>query len=118
MKDVGLRSGELEHIRSVFHRAPDVTEVLLYGSRAKGTWQAASDIDLALVGVRDPLRVEAIAEELDELPLPYRFDVKAYDAIGYAPLREHITRVGVTLYRRTNDGADHVLKADGEGDEP
>jgi hypothetical protein len=49
------------------------------------------------------LRAEAIAEELEELPLPYRFDVKAYDAIGYAPLREHITRVGITLYRRVDD---------------
>jgi uncharacterized protein len=101
MEDTGLRSDELQRIRTVFQRAPDVAEVLLYGSRANGTWQAASDIDLALVGVRDPLRVEAIAEELDELPLPYRFDVKSYDAIAYAPLREYITRVGVTLYRRT-----------------
>ena len=76
--------------------------VRLFGSRVKGTWQSGSDIDLALVGVREPLRVEAIAEELEELPLPYRFDVKAYDAIAYAPLREHIARVGVTLYRRAD----------------
>jgi uncharacterized protein len=103
MKDVGLRPDELQRIRSVFRRAPDVAEVRLYGSRAKGTCRPGSDIDLALVGVRDPLRAEAIAEELEELPLPYRFDVKAYDAIGYTPLLEHIARVGVTVYRRADD---------------
>lgn len=103
MNDVGLRPDELKRIRAVFRRAPDVAEVRLYGSRAKATCQPGSDIDLALVGVRDLLRAEAIAEELEELPLPYRFDVKAYDAISYAPLREHIARVGVTLYRRADD---------------
>jgi predicted nucleotidyltransferase len=100
MKDVGLRPDELQHIRDVFRRAPDVSEVRLYGSRAKGSWQLASDIDLALIGVRDPLRAEAIAEELDELPLPYRFEVKAYDAISYTTLLEQIDRFGVTVYRR------------------
>jgi predicted nucleotidyltransferase len=88
---------------TVFREAPDVVEVRLYGSRAKGTAQPGSNVDLALVGVRDPLRAEAIAEELEELPLPYRFDVRAYDAVGYAPLREHIARVGITLYRRVDD---------------
>lgn len=100
---MGLRPDELRCIRAVFRAAPDVTEVRLYGSRANGTSQPGSDIDLALVGVADPLRAEAIAEQLEELPLPYRFDVRAYDAIGYAPLREHIARVGVTLYRRAAD---------------
>jgi hypothetical protein len=41
---------------------------------------------------------------LEELPLPCRLDMQAYDTIGYARLREHIARVGVTLYRRGNDG--------------
>jgi hypothetical protein len=53
--------------------------------------------------VDDDLQAEAVAEELDELPLPYHFDVKAYGAIRYAPLREHIARVGLTLYRREPD---------------
>ena len=85
MSDIGLRPDELRRMYPVFRKAPDVAEVRLYGSRAKGTAQPGSDIDVALVGVRDPLRAEVIAEELEKLPLPYRFDVKAYDAIGYAP---------------------------------
>ena len=100
MKDTGLSPDEIERMRSVFRRVPAIGEVVLYGSRAKGTHRPGSDIDLALVGLDDPVQAEAVAEELDELPTPYRFDVKAYGSIADGPLREHIARVGVSLYRR------------------
>lgn len=100
MKDAGLSPDEIERMRSVFRRVPAISEVVLYGSRAKGTQRRGSDIDLALVGLDDPVQAEAVAEELEELPTPYRFDVKAYGSIADGPLREHIARVGVSLYRR------------------
>lgn len=108
MKDIGLAPHEIDWLREVFRRFPAIREVTLYGSRAKGTHRLESDVDLALVGVDEDLQAEAVAEELDELPLPYRFDVKAYDCLTYGPLREHILRVGVSLYRREasdQDGA-------------
>ena len=87
-------------MRGVFRRAPAIREVVLYGSRAKGTYRPESDIDLALVGVEDEVQAEAISDELDELPLPYRFDVKASSSINYPPLQAHISRVGILIYRR------------------
>jgi len=98
MKDLGLTPHEIDLLRGVFRRFPAISEVILYGSRAKGTYRPESDIDLALVGIDDDIQAEAVADELDELPLPYRFDVKAYGGIKYSPLREHIARVGVSLY--------------------
>ena len=100
MKQIGLSADEIEMMRSVFRRTPEIVDVVLYGSRAKGTFQAQSDVDLALIGVDDDLRAEAVADALDRLPLPYHFDVKAFGRIRHAPLREHIQRVGVSLYRR------------------
>lgn len=100
MSALGLTPDELALIRAVFRRHPEVESVQLFGSRAKGTHQPWSDVDLALRGVTDPLRAEAIAADLDELPLPYRFDVVAFPTIAHEPLREHIERVGVTVYRR------------------
>lgn len=100
MKEIGLTPQKIDLLRTVFRRFPAIREVVLYGSRAKGTYRPESDIDLALVGVDDDVQAEAVADELDELPLPYRFDVKAYGGIQYGPLREHIARVGVSLYRR------------------
>lgn len=93
-----LGVNEFALIRSVLSRHPAVVSAVLYGSRAKGTATPASDIDIALEGIDDPLQAEAIASELDELPLPYRFDVRALSAIEYGPLREHIARVGQQIY--------------------
>ena len=88
-----LLPAEIEIIRSVFWRHPEITEVRLFGSRAKGTHRPESDVDLAVWGQVDDLRAEAIAAELDELPLPYRYDVKPFGSIKVGALRDHIERV-------------------------
>jgi predicted nucleotidyltransferase len=93
-----LHPDELEAIRSVFRRHPEVTMVKLFGSRAKGTQRPESDVDLAIWGDVDALAAEAIATELDELPLPYRYDVIASSSIHVQALREHIARVGVQIF--------------------
>lgn len=86
-------------VRDVFRRHPAVSAAILFGSRAKGTHAACSDVDLAVVGDVTPLEAEAIAGELEELPLPYRFDVQPLARISHPPLREHIDRVGICIYR-------------------
>lgn len=100
MKAAALTPTELALLQSVFIRHPEVAEVRLFGSRAKSTHQNHSDIDLAVWGDIDPLSAQALAAELDELPLPYRYDVQAFDRIKSPPLREHIERVGILLYRK------------------
>jgi uncharacterized protein len=95
---IQLKPRELQLICSILTRHAEVTGAILFGSRAKGTASQSSDIDLALEGIEDPLLAEAIASELDELPLPYAFDVKALVAIRHRPLLEHIERVGVRIY--------------------
>lgn len=93
-----LTEQELALVRGVFDRHPEVSAAILYGSRAKGTHRPSSDVDLAVVGDLTPLAAEAIAGELDELPLPYRFDVQPVARITHEPLREHIERVGICIY--------------------
>ena len=98
MKIPALTPEELGLLRQVFSRHAEIKNVKIFGSRAKGTNAAGSDIDLALWGDVDALRAESIAAELDELPLPYRYDVKPFHLIKLRPLREHIERVGITVY--------------------
>lgn len=94
----GLDPRALELIRGVFRRHPDVREVRIYGSRATGHFEKQSDVDLALWGDINRSLVARIMAELDELPLPYTFDVQAYESITHEPLRRHINEFGRVLY--------------------
>ena len=49
-------------------------------------------------GLSGTLQIEALAMELDELSLPYKFDVKSLTGISNPALIDHIARVGVNLY--------------------
>lgn len=93
-----LKPAEIEMVRSVFRHHHEVKSATLFGSRAKGTRSDRSDVDLVVTGDVEPLRAETIAAELDELPLPYRFEVQPLEHIHFRPLLEHIRRVGVLIY--------------------
>ena len=67
-----LVASELELVRSLLRELPEIESATLFGSRAKGTHSERSDVDLALAGLLGDLGAEAIAAELEELPLPYR----------------------------------------------
>lgn len=98
MKPPPLKPAELDMVRSVFRFHPEVTTATLFGSRAKGTHSERSDVDIAVAGDVAPLEAEAIAAELEELPLPYRFEVQPLAHIHHRPLLEHIQRVGIPIY--------------------
>jgi uncharacterized protein len=98
MKTPALKPDEMALLRGVFRRYPEINAVKLFGSRAKGTHSPGSDIDLALWGELDAVRAQTIASELDDLPLPYQYDVKPFHLIKLRPLREHIERVGIIVY--------------------
>ena len=105
MTSFGLTDSEQEMIRAVLRRHAEVTEARIFGSRATGNFQPDSDIDLALWGNLSLSAIAAIAGELDELSLPYMFDVQAYDSIRHPPLREHIDRIGQIFYSRAGEPA-------------
>jgi len=101
----GLSEDALEAIRGVLARYPAVEEAVLFGSRSLGRPHPRSDVDLALRGEVSPLEAESIALELDDLPLPFHFDVQALAAIHHGGLRAHISRAGKTVYRKAAPAA-------------
>ncbi len=97
----GLSDETARKIRNVFSHYPEVEKAVLYGSRAKGSHRPGSDIDLALFGDKlDQTIIGRIDEELDDLLLPYRFDLSLFGTITQRELIEHIERVGVLFYER------------------
>ena len=83
-------------ISEVFRRHHEISSAKLFGSRAKGSHMPHSDVAFAVWGL-DALGAEAIAADLDDLPLPYRFDVIPFALIQQSSLREHIERIGVPM---------------------
>jgi uncharacterized protein len=96
----GLPETALDSIRKVIAGYPSVREAILFGSRALGREHARSDIDIALEGDLNLLDSEGIALELEELPLPFHFDIHIAKNVRHQALRDHIDRVGKSFYRR------------------
>ena len=95
----GLHEENINKINRVFSRYKSVEEVILYGSRAKGNFRPGSDIDLTIIGKNLSLRdLNKITLELDDLLMPYTFDVSIYRHIKDPDLIDHITRVGKVFY--------------------
>ncbi|NCO02202.1 MAG: nucleotidyltransferase domain-containing protein [Epsilonproteobacteria bacterium] len=92
----GLSEDVIAKIKSVFAKYPQIKKVVLYGSRAKGNFRDGSDIDLSLFADDIELSLlQKIELELDDLLLPYTFDLSVYSELKSDELKEHIDRVGV-----------------------
>ena len=100
MSENGLPPVVLGHLLRVFEAYPDLNSVRLYGSYATGKANPRSDIDLATLGITDRYRMGRLALDLEDLPIPQKCDVQAYESIDYEPLRRHIDEHGVTIYER------------------
>jgi predicted nucleotidyltransferase len=97
----GLRESDMEKLHNVFVRFPEVEEVLLYGSRAKGNYHHGSDIDITMKGEKLNRDISAkIAMELDDLLLPYMIDLSLFHQIDNPDLLSHISRVGQLFYKK------------------
>ena len=97
----GLSRETIEKINFVFQAFNEIDAVVLYGSRAKGNFKPGSDIDLSLKGERIDLHLlNKISLALDDLLLPYTFDLSIYHQINNPALIDHITRVGEPFYTR------------------
>jgi predicted nucleotidyltransferase len=97
----GLDQQTVAKIRDIFARHENIDEVILYGSRAKGNYKPGSDIDLTLKGNGLNLeQLNIINNELDDLLLPYAFDISIFHQISNPDLIDHINRVGKIFYKR------------------
>ena len=97
----GLKEDDIGAINAIFSLYPTIDKVALYGSRAKGNYKPGSDIDLTIIehGLTfdDLLQIE---RQLDDLLLPYTFDLSLFRKIDHPELLAHIQRVGVPFFAR------------------
>jgi predicted nucleotidyltransferase len=96
----GLTKQDMKTIIQVLKEYPEVETAVLYGSRAMGTYQRGSDIDIALKGKK---LTSSICSHIhfkleEETLLPYFFDITDYQSIKNEKLKDHIDRVGKVIY--------------------
>ena len=100
----GLKDSHRNAIIDILSANKRIERVVLFGSRAMGTYTMTSDVDLVLYGDHLTLTDQAhLADALDKLTVPQRVDLMLYDAIDNDELCKHIERHGVEWYRRQQD---------------
>ena len=97
----GLSEAVQSELVKVFSQIPGIHRVILFGSRAKGSFKPGSDIDLAIeapdLSTRDLLQIKTI---IDDLMLPFKVDVLLRHQLEDASLEDHIQRVGLVFYHK------------------
>lgn len=96
----GLKPEVVAAIRAVLAGFDCIGQAILYGSRAKGGYRPGSDIDLTLKLKGEPPRslLLDLGQALDDLDLPYTFDISLLHQLTNPNLLEHIERVGVVFF--------------------
>ena len=97
----GLTDRDIKTLQDIFKKYPDVKNVFIFGSRAKGTYKQGSDIDLTIMneGVKDTV-ISKIKSDFEDSSLPYTVDLVSYHTIKHPELKNHIDRVGVPFYEK------------------
>lgn len=94
-KIFGLSPETHQKIAQTLQGQARVQKVWIYGSRAKGNFRPGSDIDLCLEGTLELEDLLQIRSHLDDLDLPYSFDLSIKALIHNPALLDHIQRCGL-----------------------
>lgn len=98
----GLDEKVIEDIVNILKKYKEVESAKIFGSRARGDYRKASDIDIALFGdkLTDSIHTK-IFFEMDDLYLPYKIDLINFNSISPDDtIRDNIAREGVEFYAK------------------
>lgn len=96
MEQTGIKEIVIEEICNLAQKY-DVQTVILFGSRARGDYKRASDIDLAVSG-GDVFHFALDVDE--ETSTPLKYDIIDLDGNVQKELRESIRTEGRVLYQK------------------
>ena len=98
MNQFGISDKSYHLILQYFTSQERIEKVVIFGSRALGTYRNGSDIDVAVWG-KDWNDI-AIKTDLEELSSPYMYGVIDYDKLDNEKLKNHIDVYGKLLFVR------------------
>lgn len=101
MNKFGLTNENFNLLQKVFSNNPEINNVLLFGSRAKGNYNNRSDIDLVITNdLPNRYVIGKILDEVNNSNFPYLIDLQVLSNITNQNLLEHIKRVGLVFYNK------------------
>lgn len=91
----GLAERHYADFVRIFQRYPQIEEVLIFGSRAKGTAKPWSDFDLAVIapGLSEP-DFSKLWNEIDDLSLVFKLDLVHWDRLPEDRFKQKIRQEG------------------------
>ncbi|MDP3559351.1 MAG: nucleotidyltransferase domain-containing protein [Legionellaceae bacterium] len=97
--EFGLPPTAIQALQNIFKLHSKIEQVILYGSRAMGSYRTGSDIDLCLIAPTLTFTEQlSLENKIDDLLLPWKIDVSIRHKIDNPALLDHINRVGVVFY--------------------
>lgn len=95
----GIKEETFEEMINIFNQIKQIERVILFGSRAKGTYKETSDIDLAVEFEKEDKKLLLI-RRLDEMRCALKFDVLNRKQIQNEQLIQDIKTEGVVIYQK------------------
>lgn len=92
----GLKERELDEIKVLYYLFPEIDEIVIFGSRARGDYSRVSDIDIAIKGDIDKIMYK-IRDYFEESSIIYTVDVVNYISISNQDFKENIDSEGVII---------------------
>lgn len=105
MQRFGLDEKIIEDMVNILKKYEEVESAKIFGSRARGDYQKASDIDIALFGDKLTFSINTkIFYEIDNLYLPYKIDLINFNSLGEKnTIRDNILKEGVEFYAKQHN---------------
>ncbi|NDV28513.1 nucleotidyltransferase domain-containing protein [Desulfovibrio sp. JC010] len=96
VNDDGIALRHKQKLLEILSAYERVERVILFGSRAMGSYTTESDIDLVLIGDKISMTDQAaIIDAIEQTSIPQRVDIVLYRTISSEKLLEHIREFGV-----------------------
>lgn len=99
----GLEDNIIKAFIEILKKHPEVESARIFGSRARGDYKKASDIDMALFGKELTHSINTnIFYEIDKLYLPYKVDLINFNTLNEEEkLKDNILKEGVEFYTKS-----------------
>lgn len=94
--NLGLKEREIDEIKILHYLFPQINQIIIFGSRARGDYNRTSDIDIAITGQIDEI-IYKIRDYFEESNLLYTVDVVNYNSIIDLEFKKNIDTEGIIL---------------------